>query len=210
MKRDLYQTLGVDKSASPEEIKRVFRQCATNAHPDKQSGDHGRMSELNHAYDVLADPKRRLLYDATGEDQPRPDEEMIRGLITQVFADGLLKDVPHILNHAKELLKQGKSVLEGQIDETAKHRDKLKAKRDKITKKSGENVYLMIVDQQIAKYAQEIAKYAQEIAKIEYDLDICVKAQKELGKYKSSEEVPSYGLSDMRFGNQWGFSSGTI
>lgn len=182
--------------ASSEEIKRVFRQKAANAHPDKQSGDHEAMAELNRAYTTLIDPKRRLLYDATGEDQQRPDEEMIRALITQVFADGLAKDVPHVLNHAKELLKQGKQVLEQQTEDITKQRDKLKKKRDKITKKSGENVYAMIVDQQIAKYEQSLAK-------VEYDLDICVKAQDELNKYESAEEIPVYTMSDMRLGQQW-------
>lgn len=201
--KSLYETLGVKPDASPAEIKRTFRQKAANAHPDKQSGDHDAMAELNRAYKTLIDPKRRLLYDATGEDQQRPEAEMIRGMLTQVFADGLSKDVPHILNHAKDMLKQGRKVLEQQTNDITTLRDKLKAKRDKITRKRGENVFTMIVDQQIVKFDQQLAQ-------IENDLDICVKASKELEKYKSSEEVPTYGLSDMRFSNQWSaFTSGT-
>lgn len=194
-KRSHYETLGVKPDASPSEIKRTFRQKAASAHPDK-GGDHVGMAELNHAYEVLIDPKRRLLYDATGESDQRPEAEMIRGMLTQVFADGLSKDVPHILNHAKEMLKQGKQALEQQTNEITKQRDRLKAKRDKITKKRGENVFSMIVDQQIVKFDQQLAQ-------IELDLDILVKAQKELANYKSSEEVPTYTMSDVRFSQQW-------
>lgn len=195
MKTDHYKTLGVKPDASPREIKNARRRKAAEVHPDK-GGDHVEMSAINHAYDVLSDPKRRLLYDATGKDSQRPEEETIRTLITQVFADGLAKDVPHVLNHAKDLLKQGKATLEGQINETTKRRDKLQAKRDKITTKSKENIFQNIIDQQIVQCNQNIAK-------VELDLDMCVKAQKELARYKSSEELPVYTTSDMRFSNQW-------
>lgn len=195
-KKSHYETLGVDPSASPEEIKRVYRKKAATAHPDKQTGDQETMAALNHAYDVLSDPGRRLLYDKTGDDSQKPEQELIRTVLTAVFSDGLQKDVPHILNHAKQLLKEGQATMEGQVDEVTKRRDKLKVRREKIVKKSGENVFQMIIDQQLASFDQNLAK-------LEVDLDICHKAMAELKKYKSSEEVPTYGLADLRFSSQW-------
>lgn len=198
--RDHYETLGVKPDASPKEIKNARRRKAAKSHPD-HGGDQVEMSQINHAFDVLIDPKRRLLYDRTGEDNERPRDEQIRELLTAVFADGLQKDVAHILNHAKECLKQGKQTLEQQMDQITKQRDKLKARRDKITVKSGENAFQMIID-------QEIPKLEQQIAKLESDLDICKGATDELKKYKSSEEVPVYTMSNIRFSNQWSVFGG--
>jgi curved DNA-binding protein len=59
---DHYQTLGVDRTASLEEIKRAYRRLASQHHPDK-GGDKTRFQEIQQAYDVLGDPQRRADYD---------------------------------------------------------------------------------------------------------------------------------------------------
>lgn len=189
-----YETLGLKPDASPHEIKKARRRKADKAHPDHGGGQQ-EMAAINHAFDILIDPKRRLLYDATGKDSQRPEEETIRALITQVFADGLAKDMPHVLNHARDLLKQGKATLEQQIKDVTKRRDKLKAKSGKIKTKSPENIFQNIIDQQIISCEQNIAK-------IEFDLDMCMRASKELKKYESDEEVPSFTMSDLRLGKR--------
>lgn len=57
-----YQTLGVDKSASADEIKRAYRRLASQHHPDK-GGDKTLFQEIQKAYETLGDPKRRGEYD---------------------------------------------------------------------------------------------------------------------------------------------------
>ena len=57
-----YQTLGVEKNASPEEIKRAYRKLAGQHHPDK-GGDTHLFQEIQAAYDVLGDANRRAEYD---------------------------------------------------------------------------------------------------------------------------------------------------
>jgi molecular chaperone DnaJ len=67
--RDLYEVLGVSKSASQEEIKKAYRKLARQYHPDKNPGDEAaeeRFKEVQAAYDVLADPKKRQQYDQVG------------------------------------------------------------------------------------------------------------------------------------------------
>jgi len=67
-RRDLYETLGVSRSATPEEIKRAFRQLAREHHPDVNQDPQAdeRFKEINEAYQVLSDPERRVVYDRTG------------------------------------------------------------------------------------------------------------------------------------------------
>ena len=59
---DHYQTLGVDRNASPEDIKKSFRRLASQHHPDK-GGDTKKFQEIQEAYDTLSDPDKRAQYD---------------------------------------------------------------------------------------------------------------------------------------------------
>lgn len=73
--RDYYETLGVDRNASPEEIKRAFRRLAREHHPDVRMDDpqaDERFKEINEAYQVLSDPERRAHYDRFGTARPFP------------------------------------------------------------------------------------------------------------------------------------------
>lgn len=65
-KRDYYEVLGVNKSASADEIKKAFRKSAVQHHPDKQGGDETKFKEINEAYEVLKDENKRKRYDQFG------------------------------------------------------------------------------------------------------------------------------------------------
>lgn len=66
MKKDYYDILGVERSASKDDIKRAFRKLAGKHHPDKKTGDEAKYKEITEAYAVLGDEKRRAEYDAYG------------------------------------------------------------------------------------------------------------------------------------------------
>lgn len=68
--KDYYKVLGVEKNASPEDIKKAYRKLAVKYHPDKNSGDkaaENKFKEINEANDVLSDPEKRKKYDELGE-----------------------------------------------------------------------------------------------------------------------------------------------
>ncbi len=80
--RDYYAILGVEKTASSEEIKKAYRKLARKYHPDvsKEPDAEQRMKEVNEAHAVLSDPEKRAAYDQLGqgfsagqEFQPPPD-----------------------------------------------------------------------------------------------------------------------------------------
>lgn len=60
---DHYKTLGVDRNADPDTIKRAYRKLASLYHPDKEGGSKTKFQELQAAYEVLSDPGRRQQYD---------------------------------------------------------------------------------------------------------------------------------------------------
>ncbi len=64
---DYYKTLGVDKKATPEEIKKAYRKLARRYHPDANPDDkdaEARFKEISQAHDVLGDPEKRKQYDS--------------------------------------------------------------------------------------------------------------------------------------------------
>jgi len=71
MAEDLYALLGVTKNAEADAIKKAYRKLASKLHPDKNPGNsaaEARFKQVNRAYDVLGDAKKRAIYDEFGED----------------------------------------------------------------------------------------------------------------------------------------------
>ena len=68
MPKDYYKILGVDKSASEEEIRRAFQKLAHQYHPDKPGGNEAKFKEINEAYQVVGNAEKRKQFDQYGAD----------------------------------------------------------------------------------------------------------------------------------------------
>src|SRR3990167_2463531 len=64
--KDYYNILGVNKTASKDEIKKAFYKLAHKYHPDKNGGDEAKFKQVNEAYQVLSNEEKRNQYDQFG------------------------------------------------------------------------------------------------------------------------------------------------
>ncbi|MDB4979150.1 MAG: molecular chaperone DnaJ [Candidatus Peribacteria bacterium] len=70
MAKDYYQILGIQRGASPEEIKKAYRNMSKELHPDKHKGDKAaeqKFKEVNEAYEILSNPQKKQMFDQFGE-----------------------------------------------------------------------------------------------------------------------------------------------
>lgn len=65
-KKDYYETLGVPRTATKDEIKRAYHKMAHQHHPDKKGGNEAKFKEANEAYQILGDEQKRAKYDQFG------------------------------------------------------------------------------------------------------------------------------------------------
>ena len=70
MAKDYYKSLGINKGASKDEIKKAFRKLAHEHHPDKNPKDKDKFKEISEAYSVLSDDSKRAQYDQFGDAGP--------------------------------------------------------------------------------------------------------------------------------------------
>lgn len=84
--KDLYDVLGVPRTANGEDIKRAYRRKSQKAHPDK-GGDTEQFQEVAKAYNILSDATKRDYYDKTGEERTQRAGQEAIGILLQIVMD---------------------------------------------------------------------------------------------------------------------------
>lgn len=105
---DYYQTLGVTRNVSPEELKRAYRKLASQHHPDR-GGNTARFQEIQAAYDVLSDPQKRQQYD-----NPQPQHQHFEfnfgpGGMDEIFSN-FFRGHQHPFQHARQRPRRNKDI----------------------------------------------------------------------------------------------------
>ena len=114
--KTLYEILGIQRTATPEQITKAYRKLAIRYHPDVAKGDKEaaaqKFREIQEAYDVLSDPERRKLYDETGSTVPPGKKQ-----------DGVMAS---LLNLQRQVFEQNETLL-SDIDVFSEMRNRIKS-----------------------------------------------------------------------------------
>lgn len=121
IRRDFYEILGVEKSASESQIKNAYRKLALKYHPDRNPGDHEaqeKFKEISIAYAVLSDPNKRRQYELSGPSGAVVDFEGIdvgeMSGVARVFGALFTKlGVPLPTQITPKILSQAKDIVDG-------------------------------------------------------------------------------------------------
>lgn len=176
---NLYETLGVNRTATLEEIKKAFKDKAKKLHPDKPGGDKAKFQEIQRAYEVLSDAGRRDRYDKTGEVEERDErQEMVHFMMAHMFVTAVSKAGSEEYKE-KDIIKKAKGIAFEAITqcrkEIAKWDDQIKIKTDLVqrlsTKKGTDNVISaqLLVSMEMDKAAKEEIEYRMGVIKEVHD-----------------------------------------
>lgn len=162
---DLYKILGVDRSASPEQLKRAFRKMSKKLHPDV-GGNAEAFQEIEKAYRVLSDPQERAYYDHHGaarvkEPEKNPNTELYKMLTEVLMVVAMEMQSPATQDLVKLMRKRmADSIveLEKKIVETAKVALKLETVIARIQSRTPENVLAALMRSQFDGFEAQVAR----------------------------------------------------
>ncbi len=199
MKKSLYDTIGVNKGASQEEIKKAFREKAKETHPDTENGNTMAMVELNKAYKVLSDADKRKRYDETGQDSPEQSFEVrFKSLIKEVFIL-VIDDTKSIDN--VDIIKSFNSQLNAILDGfKSQHKDHLfkKEKYEKVKlrlKSKDDNSINEVIDTQIEMCNNNLGMLNTNIDFIRKSKEVLKKYYYDFDKIQTSNIVESFTIN---------------
>jgi len=220
-KKNPYKTLNVPKDASPEEIKKAYRNKAKKEHPDV-GGDEKAFKETSSAYALLADPQKRKYYDEYGDEMPSQDNieskanRLLNELIDQMLAkytpEQILKidfiremrgSITDNLNKLKEEVSRQNTMIERINKLHEIFEDKLTHKSTKISV----NIFMKNLDQkkndimtnlaELDKQSQILNKAKEYLADFNFDFeqDLEDQLEKQRAVYNVNRSMFGFGTT---------------
>lgn len=180
---DLYEILGVPRTATATDIKNAWRKLSQKLHPDKKGGDKEQFQRVQSAYEVLSDPDKRQQYDETGAvGVDAGTEQFVSSLVREAFAQAIqAQDATDTLQAAVLHLEQRRAKITVSIAAVKRERAKLLARRSYVLRKDGgRNIYHELVDAEIRKIDSQVDAGQQNIETLAMALQM-------MGAYQSGQ-----------------------
>ncbi len=138
--RDLYEILGIEREATPEDIKAAHRKLVMVHHPDKNGGEESQLfMEIQKAYEILSSPEDRTTYDEYGFSAGDEEAHKINRLVSDLIVKLMKNNCSHnlMVNKMEGEIKQSlddlekqRGMMEASIDGLRAYKDQLKIKDD--------------------------------------------------------------------------------
>lgn len=169
---NLYEVLGVPKTATPAEIKKAYRRMARKYHPDRNDGADGAahmMVLVNKAHDTLMDPAKREHYDLTGEDKPlTPIDVEAKNSILQLFAQLFQESLQtrfNIVARAKKIMREARAKVQHDRATEETFTLNLQKRRDEVTVAEGEeNLWTQLIDSSLDTQKGKMQAFDHKLA----------------------------------------------
>lgn len=165
----LYEELGVQENATPDEIKKAYKRAAARAHPDREGGSDSRMVAVNAAWNVLGNPEKRAKYDrgeAPGGTE-QSDEYKARDICLKLFAQ-LIEQAPEhedLIRLARGNIRKNQEQIRGVISQMrAKIKNLEKRKKRLKFSGSGHNFLLQLIEDQVTQLTLSAAQAEANLA----------------------------------------------
>ena len=163
---NLYDILGVKKTADAIEIKKAYRSRAQKSHPDR-GGDEDEFHQISVAYQILSDKEKRKRYDETGEvNKPPSIEAMAQEVLISLF-NGVIEQgefIGDIVKSLKKKIEAQQQAMQIEIPQRQEKIYKLQKLKNRIISRKGDNFFAMALDARIDKIKNEITNLTQSIA----------------------------------------------
>lgn len=160
-----YAILGIDKTATPAEIKKAYKRMAKKHHPDRNGGDSKMMVLVNKAHDTLMDPARREHYDLTGDEKPLTSIDIeARNSILQLFGALMQQGRINIPAAAMRNVTGLVSKWKAERDTEVRKLNGLEVRRNEVTSTEKENLWIVLIDSICAEQRGRIAAIENKIA----------------------------------------------
>ena len=136
--RDLYEILGIEREATPEDIKAAHRKLIKIHHPDKNGGEESQIfMEIQKAYEILSSPEDRATYDEYGfskdDEEAHKINRLVSGLVVTLMKSKcspylLVNKMESEINQSLRDLEKQRGMMEASLDGLRSHKDQLKIK----------------------------------------------------------------------------------
>ena len=203
---DLYQTLGVNKDATRDEIKQAYKSRAMQHHPDRESGNSEAFQAIQKAYAILSDAEKRNRYDRTGETDGHTVEGEARDLVAHIFEQLITSETfeQSITNEAQKALTKMEASIKNTLRATTRKKEKLEKNLDRIATTGEINLYRNIAQDKLDQLTKQEATH-------QHRLEVVKTAKGMIKSYTDNKEKDLNGDQlEIGFSTTAGFSSTSI